>query len=293
MHVLITGHRGFVGRHFVQRLSNKKYDITGIDIQDGNDCRDFFRQDNKRKGYWDLVIHLAAIVGGRQTIEGNPIAVATDLSIDAEMFNWAVRQKPKKVVYYSSSAAYPICCQTIERHGHKLKEEEIDLEQLAKPDFTYGWAKLTGEMLSQYARSHYGIDVAIFRPFSGYGADQDETYPFPAFIKRAKSRSNPFYIWGNGRQVRDFIHIDDVVDATLEAVRQNVDGPINLGTGRAVTFNALAKMITNKAGYSPHFIHDKEKPVGVHYRVADTHKMFRFYKPKITLEEGIAQAIHA
>lgn len=98
MNILITGHKGFVGRHFVKHFaSNKKHRIVGIDIVDGQDCRDFFKTDVTKKGYWDLVIHLAAIVGGRQTIESDPIAVAIDLSIDAELFNWAVRQKPKKL----------------------------------------------------------------------------------------------------------------------------------------------------------------------------------------------------
>ena len=103
MNILITGHKGFCGRHFVRKLH--RHNITGIDIRAGKDCRDFFRTSKKK---FDLVIHLAAIVGGRETIEGQPLSVATDLSIDAEMFNWAVSTKQKRVIYYSSSAAYPI-----------------------------------------------------------------------------------------------------------------------------------------------------------------------------------------
>ena len=91
MKILITGDAGFVGRAFHRALDNKGHDITGIDIANGIDCRDFFKKDDTK---YDVVIHLAAIVGGRATIEGNPLAVATDLAIDSDMFQWAIRTKP-------------------------------------------------------------------------------------------------------------------------------------------------------------------------------------------------------
>jgi len=209
MNILITGHKGFCGRHFTQFL--KEHEITGVDLKDGQDCRDFFKTSTQK---FDLVIHLAAIVGGRETIEGQPLSVATELSIDAEMFNWAVHTKQPRLVYYSSSAAYPI---KLQESAYKLKESDIDLENVHNPDFSYGWAKLTGEILAKYARAH-GVAVHVLRPFSGYGEDQDLTYPFPSFIQRIKSNENPFTIWGDGNQVRDFIHIDDIVAATMKVV---------------------------------------------------------------------------
>jgi nucleoside-diphosphate-sugar epimerase len=123
------------------------------------------------------------------------------------MFQWALRTKPDHVVYYSSSAAYPI---DLQGYGseHKLVEDDIDLDNVRLPDLTYGWAKLTGEILAKYAEQE-GLRVHVFRPFSGYGEDQDLTYPFPSFIHRGVHRYNPFSIWGTGKQVRDFIHIED------------------------------------------------------------------------------------
>lgn len=102
MKILITGHKGFVGKYFMRKYSD--HEIVGIDIKDGNDCRDYFKSSDDK---FDLVIHLAAIVGGRQTIDNNPLSVATDLSIDSEMCQWALRTKPSRIVYFSSSAAYP------------------------------------------------------------------------------------------------------------------------------------------------------------------------------------------
>lgn len=287
MKILITGHKGFVGRHFVRKLDTSRNHIVGIDIKEGNDCRDFFRSNKDTK--FDLVIHLAAIVGGRETIEGDPIAVATDLSIDAEMFNWAVRTKPKKIVYFSSSAAYPIEYQT-NGSRYLLKESDIDLDNIKTPDLTYGWAKLSGEMMANHAKG-YGLDILVFRPFSGYGEDQDETYPFPAFIGRIKQKHNPFSIWGNGEQVRDFIHIEDIVECVLKAFREGISGPLNLGSGTPTSFNDLAQIMFKVSNFFPPIRHLTEKPVGVSFRCCDNTKMLSFYKPKISLEGGIRRAL--
>lgn len=286
MKILITGNAGFVGREFMKQLDG--HDITGIDIVNGIDARDFFAKDDTK---FDLVIHLAAIVGGRATIEGNPLKVATDLAIDSDMFQWALRTRPGRTVYYSSSAAYPTAYQT---HTMKyiLNENHIDLDSIMSPDLTYGWAKLTGETLAKYA-SNEGLRVHVFRPFSGYGEDQDLDYPFPSFIARGKRKDNPFEIWGTGEQVRDFIHIEDVVSATLEAVNQDIQGPVNLGCGRATSFNELAELVSTEVGYTPEIKHILGAPEGVSYRVCDPSKLLTFYTPKISLEEGIRRAIRS
>ena len=88
------------------------------------------------------VFHFAAVVGGRNTIENDPLAVAIDLSIDAEFFRWVSKIRPSRVLYPSSSAAYPISLQNdINTRG--LKESDISFDNFSKPDMTYGWSKLT------------------------------------------------------------------------------------------------------------------------------------------------------
>ena len=286
MKILITGDAGFVGGYFHKALNG--HDITGVDIKNGIDARKFFATDET---HFDLVVHLAAIVGGRATIEGEPLSVAVDLAIDSELFQWALRTRPGRIIYYSSSAAYPI---KLQDYGstHHLTESDIDLNNIQSPDYTYGWAKLTGEILASYAERE-GLRVHIFRPFSGYGEDQSLDYPFPSFIKRGVEKANPFKIWGSGNQVRDFIHMEDVVAATLEAVQQDIQGPVNLGLGRVTSFNDLAILVANECGYSPEFERILGAPEGVQYRVCDPTKMLSFYTPKISLEEGIARAVRA
>lgn len=285
MKILITGHLGFVGKYFMRKYAD--HEIVGIDLKENNDCRDFFK--NHPNIYFDLVIHLAAIVGGRLTIEGNPLAVADDLSIDAELMQWCLKTKPGRVIYFSSSAAYPIKLQKIEDQ-RKLKETDINLNDCSTPDMTYGWAKLTGEFCLQYLEAE-GIKVNIFRPFSGYGTDQDLDYPFPSYIRRGNLKLDPFEIWGDGKQVRDFIHMQDIVDAVDEAIKQDIIGPVNLGSGIATSFNDLQQMVCDQVGYRPTIDHKLSAPVGVMYRCCDPTKMLSFYQPKISLEEGISRAL--
>jgi nucleoside-diphosphate-sugar epimerase len=294
MKILLTGSEGFVGRHFQKKFSSLGWDslheIHHVDIADPRyptDARDFFAEHGN--DYYDLVVHLAAVVGGREVIEKQPLKVAVDLSIDAEMFQWAMRTRPGRVVYFSSSAAYPIELQKLE-HPHRLHEDDIDLDDIHSPDMTYGFAKLAGEYQAKFLEAE-GVRTHVFRPFSGYGTDQDLCYPFTSYIERAKRRDSPFEIWGHGRVCRDFIHIDDVVDAVLTAIDQDVPGPVNLGTGRATSFNTLALEAADTAGYWPKLNHLLDKPIGVEYRVADPTKMLSFYTPKISLEEGIQRAL--
>jgi nucleoside-diphosphate-sugar epimerase len=282
MKILITGHRGFVGRNFVKALPDSE--IVGIDLKDGNDCRDFFKTNTQQ---FDLVIHLAAIVGGRATIEGEPLTVATDLSVDAEFFNWVHKTKPTNVVYFSSSAAYPIELQKPEQR-YRLAESDIRLDAISNPDLTYGWSKLTGEYLAQFITDS---KMFIFRPFSGYGSDQDADYPFPSFIDRALARVEVFDIWGNGEQVRDFIHIDDVVQAVLWHVQTGYDGTWNLCTGIPTSFNDLAQMVCQEAGIAPIFNHILDAPIGCQYRVGNPYQSHHYFKPQISLREGIRRAL--
>lgn len=282
MKILITGSEGFVGKYFRKRLD--EHDLTLVDIKKGIDCRDFFKRDDKE---YDLVIHLAAIVGGRESIEGRPMAVADNFSIDSEFFQWCLKTKPKKIVYFSSSAAYPTHYQQ-GSEAKRLQEWMITPSAPHSPDMTYGMAKVIGEYLASFVDN-----VHIFRPFSGYSYLQDTSYPFPMYIRRALKKSDPFEVWGPGTQTRDFIHIEDIVSAVLTAVEQGITGPINLGTGRSTSFLELAQMSMDAVGYKGEILTRPDKPVGCMHRVSDNTKLLSFYTPKITLEAGIIEAVTA
>jgi nucleoside-diphosphate-sugar epimerase len=293
MRVLLTGASGFVGHHLYRALLDRGDDILAIDLNGtpfvrGGDALDFFRTDDTR---YDLAIHCAAIVGGRASIDGSPLGVATNLALDAWYMRWLIRTGTPRAVYFSSSAAYPVALQQ-PGDVRRLYEEDINLQYMEEPDSTYGWAKLTGEKLAAYAEAE-GCRILICRPFSGYGEDQQPCYPFPAFIQRAKRHDDPFEIWGSGDSTRDWIHIDDLTGATLALLDADVTGPVNLGWGRATSFDDLAHIVCTAAGYRPQLKHRTDAPQGVHHRVSDPTRMLNHYVPTVTLEEGVRRALNA
>lgn len=308
MRVLVTGFAGFIGRHFAKRFLANGDEVIGLDnfsndwypphwwLDKFRGRNRFVKIDIREYLHWhkphefDLVIHCAAIVGGRLKIDGDPLAVATDLAIDAELFNWIVRSEKKpKLIYFSSSAVYPLELQVKNCHCD-LSEElvTLDTQRIGKPDQTYGWSKLSGEYLAKIAAEHYGLDVKIYRPFGGYGEDQDFNYPFPSIIRRILNGENPVTVWGSGDQQRDFIHVDDIVDgvlATMDSLKPSE--VLNLGTGRGVSFRELANLACRVLERPAGIVNDPTKPEGVFRRVADVHKLKQLYEPQIWLEQGI------
>jgi len=235
------------------------------------------------------IYHFAAIVGGRSMIDGDPLKIALNLSIDAEMFYWASQHKPDRILYPSSSAAYPVASQTKD-NNKALIESDIDLKSIGMPDMTYGWSKITGEYLAKIAHTHYGLSVACIRPFSGYGEDQETDYPIPAIAARIARKEDPVEVWGTGNQGRDFVHIDDVIDVILMAIDQIKDGTaINIGWGKLTSFNEIIKTYAEIAGYSPTIKQLLDKPVGTFSRYCDVQLVEETlkWKPKITLKEGL------
>lgn len=288
MRVLITGSAGFIGRHMTARWAEKYPGdvIVGCDVKNGWDCRDLFRTD----AHFDVVIHCAATVGGREGIDYNSAFLGADnLSIDGSMFSWALRARPGRVVFFSSAASYPVRLQS---RPVASREEHLDFEIVGAPDESYGWAKLVGEVIAQRVR-RAGVPVSIVRPFSSYDYDQDDDYPFPQFVRRAARRDDPFVVWSDGGQVRDFIHVSDVVEAITVMVEEGIDGPVNLGTGVGTSMDGLARLCMVVAGYEAPIAHQLDRPVGVRYRVADNSRLLEFYTPKVPLRAGVERALHS
>ena len=317
---LIPGGCGFVGRNLTKRLIDTTSDMIVIvdDLSTGRVPKAWLNIDEKgliEKGrvvFFDQdiraflkdiaepehefygvqfsdVFQLAAIVGGRSMIDGDPLKIALNLAIDAEFFHWASSHKPERILYPSSSAAYPVAIQTKE-NNKPLIESDISLETIGLPDMTYGWSKVTGELLAKFAHSHYGLSVACIRPFSGYGEDQEVDYPIPAIGARLARREDPVEVWGTGEQGRDFVHIDDVIDVMLLGLDKIQDGTaINIGSGKLTSFKEIIKTYAEIAGYDPAIKQLLDNPVGTFSRYCDMSfvKDALGWSPKISLKEGL------
>lgn len=281
----MTGGAGFIGRHVWRALERASYHTVSMDLAAGNDIREILPRDDSR---FDVVVHCAAVVGGRRVIDWTPMKHAANLAADAALFEWAQRTRPGRLVYFSSSCAYPARLGRADRPGTGLlREAHIDLANPKWPDGLYGWAKLTGELLARTYRDAGG-KVSVVRPFSVYGRGMNDGFAVTGFGEQVRRRADPLIIWGNADQVRDYIHVTDVADAVVAVLAQGADGPVNLGTGRATSLRELAALMAALAGYAPQAKVDESMPAGVPSLVADATLMRSFYEPRVTLEDGLA-----
>lgn len=287
----VTGNRGFIGRHIQRELLRRGFRVLGVDASAVDDAKGCFRRISDR---FDLVVHCAYVVGGRATIDGRNTAIIENTMLDSMFFDWALRTRQRAVVYFSSSAAYPVAYQTkeyVETDGSywRLPERFVDFSDHRMPDSNYGWAKLTGERMARSA-AEAGLRVHTLRPFSGYGSDQSFDYPFPSIIRRAENFD--FSVWGPPGQTRDWVHVDDVINATLAVYDADYREPVNICTGRGVEMGELMQLAAAELhNFIPDITYQPEKPTGVFHRVGDPTLLQTIYKPQITLEEGIYRAV--
>jgi GDP-L-fucose synthase len=307
MKILITGGAGFIGRNMIRHIK-EFFENSSITVVDdlSEDLWAFFNQDLRRKvdhfyrcdvtkcswegEHYDLVIHCAAVVKGKEHQVSSPLSVAKNLAIDQAVIGAVQNGLADELVYFSSCAAYGAAFQNeinpTPDHEERLLPEKAHVS-LYPPEGIYGWCKIMGEvMCSQLVDKK----ITILRPFGGYGTDQKNTYPFPVLIERVKRGDNPVVIWGSGKQVRDWIHVKDICRLTFEAHTKNKGSlTVNLGTGIETSFMELAIQIVTQANRTDVVLkNDPSKPEGVAYRVADTLRMHRLgLSPLIKLEEGI------
>lgn len=315
-----------MGSHMAVELKARGYEVDGVDIRHDKgaghtnyrmDAVDYFRRERlliHRKHSYDLVVHCAYHVGGRAMIDGVPDVLSANVELDAALFRWALEARPGRILYFSSSAVYPTHLQAliypVNAHGgivdRRLTENltlfdgydspGLSYRGIGIPDARYGWAKLNGEMLVKAARES-GLQVSVVRPFSGYSYSQSLDYPFPSIVARA--RTGDLSVWGPPGQCRDWIHISDIVNGALAVAESGTTDPVNLCTGIGTEMGDLALTI---ARLSPdmadiylwderHVKYLTDKPTGVHYRVGDPSRMLKYYTPKISLRQGIEEAL--
>ena len=300
---LVTGAGGFIGHHLVTYLKAKGYWVKGVDIKtpeyertqaDAFETLDLRRWDDcltAAQGV-DEVYNLAADMGGIGFISGNHAQVAhNNVLINTHMLEASRRQGVKRFLYSSSACVYPAYRQK-DAHVTALREEDA---YPAEPEEGYGWEKLFTEKMCEYYGQDYGLETRIVRfhnvygPLGTYDGGREKA---PAAISRkvALARDgDAIEIWGDGKQTRSFMYIDDCVEGVHRLMRSSHREPLNLGTEELVTVDELVDIVCRVAGKRLTKQHLLEKPQGVRGRNSDNTRLRAVlgWEPRTTLEHGL------
>lgn len=309
--VLITGGASFIGSTLTDRLIERGVQKVRIvdDLSSGSlanlkhhlgtDKVEFIQADLREPGVTraamqgiDTVFHIAADHGGRGYVDLHQAGPASNFFLDGLVFAEALKAKVKKVVFASSGCVYPNFLQS------DLKKEVYLTEDLTNgpndADNTYGWAKLMGEFtLKAYAKEH-GLGAASCRYFTVYGPRGVENHAVIAMIARAFLKQNPFEVWGDGTQIRNWTYIDDIVEGTILAGEKINDGTaMNLGTMERIRVVEAAKLVCQLTGHQADIKLLPNMPTGPLNRVADNSlaKKLLNWEPKVMFKEGLQRTI--
>lgn len=238
------------------------------------------------------VFHLAADHGGRGYVDLHQAGPASNLFLDGLIFWEAVKAGVEKIVYASSGCVYPNYMQTDLTKELYLREEDVKPPHDA--DNMYGWAKLMAELTLQAYHREFGIGAASCRYFTVYGPRGVENHAVIAMIARAFVGQNPFDVWGDGQQIRNWTHVDDIVSGTILAAEKIKDGTaVNLGTMERVRVIDAARMVLEFSGHKAEIRLRPDMPTGPLNRVADNRlaKQLLGWEPKIPFRTGLKQTM--
>lgn len=302
---LVCGAGGFIGGHLVRRLKAEGFWVRGVDLKmpefRATEADDFVQGDlrdpvlarNVTDRVFDEVYQLAADMGGAGFVftgENDAEIMHNSASINLNMLD-ALRQRGVGRVFYSSSACiYPERNQLDPDNPNCAEDSAYP----AAPDSEYGWEKLFSERLYlAYARNH-GLSVHIARYhniFGPYGTWRGGREKAPAALCRKVAEAQDggtIEIWGDGRQTRSFLYVDECLDGTTRLLRSDASGPINIGSEEMITINDLARMA---AGFTNKRINIKNVPgpTGVRGRNSDNHLVRETlgWAPSRPLAEGL------
>ncbi len=165
----------------------------------------------------------------------------------------------------------------------------------AYADEVFGWSKLMGELSLRANHEQYGLSASTVRIFTAYGPRENETHALVAFIAKAVAEQEPFRIWGDGEQTRNFTYVKDITQALRLASHHISDGSaVNAGISNHISINEVAEAVFDAVGWEPDEIsHLTDKPTGVRHRAADTTKANEVlgWEPQYSLEEGVKRTV--
>lgn len=308
--VLVTGGASFIGSHLVDALVQRGATVRVVDDLSSGHLQnvqkhllsgaiEFVEADLRAAGIsqraaagMNFVFHLAADHGGRGYVELHQAACASNLALDGALFLACRDAGVEKVVYASSGCVYPNYLQADTSKILYLDEASVGPPYDA--DNMYGWAKLMAELTLQAYCKDWGMKAATCRYFTVYGERGKEDHAVIAMIARAFIRQDPFVVWGNGEQIRNWTHVDDIVRGTILAAEHIDDGSaVNLGTMERTRVIDAVHEVLGYTGRSASIQFHPEMPTGPMNRVADNSLAERLmgWKPQVSFVDGLHRTI--
>jgi UDP-glucuronate 4-epimerase len=308
MKVLVTGGAGFIGSHTIKKLLDLKYEVVCVDnfndyydplvklknvapfkknrrfslykadINDLKDLSQIFEKEKPQK-----ICHLAAYAGIRASIRNPRLFIKTNIEGTLNLLELSVKYNIKNFILASSSSVY----------GNNRNFPFSEEDRIDRPISQYAMTKSAGEMLGYTYHHLYNLNLTILRLFSVYGpSGRPDMAPF--LFTNAIYKRTPIVKYGNGKSMRDYTYIEDIVYGIVSALRKDLPFEIiNLGNNRPVEINYLIALIEKILGRKAIITKHKKTPGEVNITCADISKAKKIlgYSPKTTIEEGMKKFI--
>lgn len=318
MRICVTGAGGAIGGHLVKALLADGHRVRAVDIKKSKDwwqihpeAENWMSCDlsitvNALRAVEDMewVYDLSEHMGGISFITHSKVECAESILIGIELLRASALLGVSRFFFASSACVYPT---HIQKHRERLNVAPVlalreDQAWPALPEEGYGFSKLYMEELCSHYAEDYELEVRIARYHNIFGppcswGDGKEKSPAALCRKVAEAvltDRRSVEMWGDGRQIRSYLHVSDCVAGTIALMESDHTDPINIGSDRAVTLNQLLTIVQDVAGVNLHCYYDPHGPQGVDARNADISlvKDVLGWEPKITLEDGIAELYH-
>ena len=303
MSIYVAGHQGMVGSAILRKLESRGVETvtrprSELDLLDRSAVRQFLRAERP-----DAIILAAAKVGGIHANDAYPAEfIFENLAIECNVIHEAFDAGVRKLLFLGSSCIYP------RDAAQPLTEEALLTGPLEPTNEPYAIAKIAGIKLCESYNRQYGTDYRSVMPTNLYGPgdkyDSENSHVLPAlmarFHKAARDGADEVVIWGSGTPRREFLHVDDMADASLfvldlpqdtyEQKTRAMLSHINVGTGEDISIAELAKILARVTGFSGRITYDRSRPDGTPRKLLDVSRLAALgWRSTIGLEDGVRQ----
>jgi UDP-glucose 4-epimerase len=311
--VVVLGGAALIGSHITDQLLQRECKIKVVDdyssgnilnvnlnvAQERCDLSDL-RQAISATQEQDIVIDLACMHGGRTYVDTHYNEMYQNLALDSTIFKACWQSAVQKVFFMSSACAYPLSIQRDISRDFKLSEDMLDYNNISQPDGAYGFSKLAGELgLMSYpdkitsSWNDYKFEKSIGRGFTVYGPKMKENHAIAALIAKTFIKQEPFEIYGDGNQKRNWTYVEDTARGIILATEYGQNEVFNIGTEEVNTPLTACHVIWEYMGWNPKEIKFIPEMTGPLNRIADASKAKRLlnWEPQTSFIEGIHKTI--